>query len=142
MNYHLFMAIDYKNKKILVVEDQAFMRLSLVKQLVEIGFQEMNIVACENGKTAYDILKSEIDEFDIILSDWKMPRMNGLDLLRSVRTTSAYFRHVPFILTTTVSEKEKVVEALNYNVSAYLLKPIQVQKLKESLKRIFTEGDE
>ena len=135
------MGIDFKSKKILVAEDQAFMRLGMVKLLIDIGFEEINVVACENGKVAYDILKSGIDEFDIVISDWNMPKMNGFELLKAIRAARGYFKNIPFILVTTVSEKEKVVEALNYNVAAYLLKPVQPPKLQESIKRIFTEGD-
>lgn len=127
------MKTDFSTKKIIIAQDTSFMRTGLVKILIEIGFKDTNIFAYENGKQAFDQLKNHPARFDIILSDWNMPRLTGLEFLKSVRSSQEYFKHIPFILFTTVSEKEKVVEALNYQVSAYILKPIQIQKLKDSL---------
>lgn len=134
------MSIDFKDKKILVADDTNFMRSSLIKLLIEIGFSDENIHPCDNGKAAYDALNSYSGKFDAILSDWNMPKMNGLEFLKNVRQSEEYYKNIPFVLITTVSEKEKVIEALGFGVTAYILKPIQATKITEIMDRIFTEG--
>ncbi len=133
------MDVDYSKTKILIADDTAFLRVSLVKILTELGFEKNNILECENGKLAFDYLRNYNGQFDIVLSDWNMPVMSGLDFLKCVRASSDYFKTIPFVLITTVSEKDKIVEAINYQVSAYLIKPIVEQKLKDTLDRIFTK---
>ncbi|MBC7712110.1 MAG: response regulator [Rhizobacter sp.] len=128
----------YSSKKILVADDTAFLRTSLIKDLVDLGFDKGNILECENGRVAYDNLIASAeknDHFDLILSDWNMPKLNGLEFLKLVRGSKKYFSDIPFILITTVSEKEKIVEALSYNVSSYIIKPIQLKKLQETIVR-------
>jgi two-component system chemotaxis response regulator CheY len=135
------MTKDFNNKKILVVDDTAFLRTSLIKDLVEMGFNKNYILECENGKLAYDFLvtsATRAERFDLVLCDWNMPRLNGLDLLKLVRSSDQYFSTIPFVLITTVSEKEKIVEALKYQVTSYIIKPVMIKKLKETIDRIFT----
>jgi len=128
---------DYKHKKILIVDDTAFMRAGLIKILIELGFSKDNLRQCEDGNIAVDQLRKDDVVFDLILSDWNMPNMNGLELLKHVRSSGGKTATLPFVLITTVSEKEKVIEAINYKVTGYLLKPVASTALEENLRRIF-----
>lgn len=128
---------ELKNIRIMVVDDTAFMRSTLVRLLLELGFHKDNIIQFENGRHALDRLKTSDEKFDLVLSDWNMPNLNGLEFLKLVRASNLYFRKIPFVLITTVSEKEKVVEAILFQVNGYLLKPLEMPKLKETLETIY-----
>lgn len=135
------MSRSYEKLNILIADDTGFLRDALCKILIEIGFEKQNIYECENGKIAFDKLKNSKGHFDIVLSDWNMPILNGLDFLKLVRASNDYFKTIPFVLITTVSEKEKIIEAINYQVSAYLIKPVEPKKLRETLDFIFTKKE-
>lgn len=132
---------DYSEKIILIVDDQAFLRNSLVKELVRLGANEGRILHANNGREGLEFLNSgnegEGNMIDLVLSDWNMPIMSGLDFLKRVRTSNKSYQKIPFALVTTVSEKDKIIEALNFKVSGYLLKPIDPEKLKELLLTVF-----
>lgn len=130
---------EYSKLKVIIVDDMSFMRTAIIKILLDLGFAEHNLYECENGKIALDLLRdSEPNMFDIILSDWNMPKLNGLECLKAVRRLSSSHNSIPYVLITTVSERNKVVEAINYKVSAYLLKPVEANKLKECFSDIFS----
>ena len=137
--------VDYAEKVILIVDDQAFLRNSLIKELVKLGFIEGKILEAENGQEALKLLKTTEDGgelqglVDLILSDWNMPRMNGLELLKNVRNSQNSFKNIPFALVTTVSEKDKIIEALSLNLAGYIIKPVDPPKLKELIESVFKE---
>lgn len=137
------MTKEFSNKKVLVIDDTAFLRASLIKDLIEMGFNKNFILECENGKVGQDFLNASAaraEKFDLVLCDWNMPRLNGLDLLKLVRSSDQYFSTIPFVLITTVSEKDKIVEALKYQVTSYIIKPVQIKKLQETIERIFKKA--
>lgn len=137
------MNTNYLHKKVLIADDTAFLRSSLIKDLVELGFDKNNILECEHGREAFANLVSSAErnqQFDLVLSDWNMPKLNGLELLKLVRNSEHYFRQIPFILITTVSEKDKIIEALSHNVTSYIIKPIIQKKLQENIDRVFSKG--
>jgi len=133
----------YNGKVILVVDDTAFLRNSLVNELEALGVSRGRILTAENGKEGLDYLasgaKDEDQVIDLVLCDWNMPIMTGIELLKKVRNSDKPYKNIPFALVTTVSEKDKIIEALSFNLSGYILKPIDVQKLKELLINIFGE---
>lgn len=131
------MSEEHKNIRIMVVDNKAAMRVKLIKLLLELGFNKDNIVQFENGKHALNQLKISSKKFDLVLSDWNMPTLNGIEFLKHVRASNLYFRKIPFVLITTVSEKDKVVEAILFQVNGYLLKPLEMPKLKETLDSIY-----
>lgn len=136
------MASRYSQIKILLVDDTSFLRASLIKELHSIGFDKVNIDECGDGKEAFDKLRSGIERFDIVLSDWNMPRLSGLDLLKLVRSyDDEKLSKIPFVLVTTVSEKDKIIEALSFNVTSYLIKPVQNKKLLEIVEKIFGKNE-
>jgi two-component system chemotaxis response regulator CheY len=137
--------VDYAEKVVLVVDDQSFLRNSLIKELVNLGFIEGKILEAENGNEALKLLKTTEDGgelqglVDLILSDWNMPRMTGLELLKNVRNSNHSFKDVKFALVTTVSEKDKVIEALNFKLAGYIIKPVEPEKLKDLIESVFKE---
>lgn len=135
------MGITYASKKIYVVDDTAFMRVGLIKILSELGFDKNKIQQFENGREAFESLRSAPNECDLILCDWNMPQMTGIDFLKLMRSLKFERPDIPFVLITTESEKDKVVEAIQYKVNGYLLKPINVEKLKSTLEDIFEDQD-
>lgn len=118
--------------KILVVDDFPTMRRIVKTLLKQNGFN--NFTDAEDGQEAYTILQKEGD-FEMIVSDWNMPNMTGLELLKTVRA-DARFKHIPFLMVTAEAEKENIIEAVKSGVSNYVVKPFTGATLKEKLQRI------
>lgn len=126
-------------RNVLVVDDTAFMRKSLVDALIILGFSELNIIQAQDGSEGLKAIKKFHEdgiEFDVIFCDWNMPIVSGLQLLKSLRNSKLSYNKTPFILITTVSDKEKIIEALKYNINGYILKPFEEDKLKEVVENI------
>ena len=118
--------------KILVVDDFSAMRRILKNVLGQIGFK--NIIEADDGTTALDVLKD--NKVDLIVSDWTMPKMNGLDLLKTVRSNEST-KDTPFLMVTASSQKDDVLEAIQAGVSNYIVKPFTADTVKEKLTLIF-----
>ncbi len=109
-----------KNMNVLVVDDFSTMRRIVKNILRQIGFT--NIVEADDGTTAWDTLnKSKID---FIVSDWNMPQMTGIELLRKVRS-SEEFADIPFLMVTAEAQQENIIEAVQAKVSNYIVKPFR-----------------
>lgn len=122
---------------ILIVDDMMTMRKLVKKALTEIGFTQ--ITDAENGDTAFKKFQASIAEakpFQLIISDWNMPVMTGIDFLRAVRQLPEG-KTLPFILLTAESEKSQVIEALQAKVSGYVIKPFTAQSLKDKLTAVY-----
>jgi len=120
-----------QNMKILIVDDFATMRKVIRNLLRQIGYQ--NVIEAEDGVDALKELRSQKIEF--IISDWNMPNMSGIELLRAVRADSE-LRDLPFLMVTAESLKENVVEAVKAGVSNYIVKPFTAEVLSEKIKKI------
>ncbi len=118
--------------KILVVDDFPTMRRIVKTLLKQNGFN--NFVEAEDGAQAYTTLQKEGD-FELIVSDWNMPNMTGLELLKTVRADPK-FKTIPFLMVTAEAEKENIIEAVKSGVSNYVVKPFTGAILKEKLQRI------
>ena len=118
--------------KILVVDDFPTMRRIVKTLLKQNGFH--NFVDAEDGEQAYKTLQ-EHGDFELIVSDWNMPNMTGLEFLKMVRA-DAKFKHIPFLMVTAEAEKENIIEAVKAGVSNYIVKPFTGQALKEKLDKI------
>jgi len=118
--------------KILVVDDFPTMRRIVKTLLKQNGFN--NFTEAEDGEQAYKTLK-EHGDFEMIVSDWNMPNMTGLEFLKIVRA-DAKFKHVPFLMVTAEAEKENIIEAVKAGVSNYIVKPFTGQALKDKLEKI------
>lgn len=124
---------DYK-MKILVVDDFATMRRIVKNILKQIGFE--NIEEAEDGEQAYNKLKS--GGFKFVVSDWNMPNLDGLGLLKKVRSDPD-LKTLPVLMVTAEAEKEKVVEAIKAGVSNYVVKPFTAEVLKEKMDKILSK---
>lgn len=125
--------------RILVVDDMAAMRLRVTNQLKSMGFND--IEQAGNGKEALAQLekgKSEGKNFSLIISDWNMPEMTGIDFLVAVRAHET-FKSIPFLMVTAEGEKQQVVRALKSGVSDYLIKPVDKILLEKKLISIWSK---
>ena len=120
------------NMRILVVDDFQTMRRIVRGVLKDIGFT--NIVEADNGVKAVEVLKSE--KIDFIVSDWNMPEMSGIDLLKTVRSTDAW-KDLPFLMVTAEGKSEQVLEAVKNRVNNYVIKPFTPATLEEKIRKIF-----
>ena len=121
---------DFKIR-VLVVDDFPTMRRIVKNILKQIGFE--NIDEAENGKDAFKKLKS--GDYGLVVSDWNMPVMDGLEFLKNIRNDSQ-LKDIPFLMVTAEAEKEKVVEAIKAGVDNYIVKPFTGEVLKEKLEKI------
>jgi two-component system chemotaxis response regulator CheY len=117
---------------ILVVDDFATMRRIVKTCLKQLGFE--NVTEAEDGVQAWT--KMQNSEFKLIVSDWNMPNMMGIDLLKTVRADAKY-KTVPFLMVTAEAQKENVIEAAKAGVSNYIIKPFTADQLQSKLDAIF-----
>ena len=123
--------------RILIVDDMQSLRELLKAYLRRLGFRHITDAA--DGREAYQALiaaKVAGAPFELVISDWNMPNMNGLELLKIVRA-NADWKQLPFIILTTENEKEKVVEAVLAGVSNYMVKPVEEEMLREKLQKVW-----
>lgn len=119
--------------KVLVVDDMSTMRRIVKNVLRQIGFSD--IVEAENGQDAMTKLKA--GGFGLVVSDWNMPIMQGIDLLRAVRA-DANLKTLPFLMVTAEAQKENLIEAVQAGVSNYVVKPFTAEVLQGKLEKIFS----
>ena len=120
------------NMKVLVVDDFATMRRIVKNILTQLGYK--NVIEADDGTTALDVLKAE--KIDLIISDWNMPKMTGLDLLKAVRADSS-MANTPFIMVTAEAQQDNIILAVKAKVSQYIVKPFTAETLAEKLQKIF-----
>ena len=116
---------------ILIVEDLLTTRLILRRTLKKLGFT--NIVLSENGEVA--LKEIEKQTFDLIISDWHMPNMDGLDFFKAL-SKNRKWSEIPFLLITAEKERDKVVEAVQVGIKEYLVKPVKPEILNEKIKEV------
>ena len=121
-----------KNMKILVVDDFSTMRRIVRNLLNELGFQD--ITEADDGSTALPLLKA--GSFDFVVTDWNMPGMPGIELLKAIRADDK-LRHLPVLMVTAEAQREQIIEAAKAGVSGYIIKPFTGATLKEKLDKIF-----
>ena len=120
--------------KVLVVDDFATMRRIVRNILKQLGFT--NIVEADDGTTALEIMKT--DKIDLVLCDWNMPKVSGLDLLKQMKADSD-LKNIPFLMITAEAQKQNIIEAVKTGVSNYIVKPFTADTIAEKLKKIFGE---
>jgi two-component system chemotaxis response regulator CheY len=118
--------------KFLVVDDFSTMRRIVKNILKQLGYD--NIDEAEDGAQAYSKLQN--DHYDFVISDWNMPNMDGLDLLKKIRG-DARLKAMPVLMVTAEAEKDKVIAAIQAGVNNYIVKPFTAEVLKEKMDRIF-----
>ena len=111
--------------KVLVVDDMSTMRRIVKNVLKQIGYSDF--AEAENGKDALDKLQAQ--KFDLVVSDWNMPEMSGIDLLRAIRADPE-LKHLPVLMVTAEAQKENIIEAVQAGVSNYVVKPFTADALQ------------
>ncbi len=124
------------NMKFLVVDDFATMRRIVRNLLKELNFA--NVDEAEDGVVA--LQKLSRDRFDFVVSDWNMPNMSGIDLLKAIRA-DATLKHLPVLMVTAEAKKENIIEAAQAGASGYIVKPFTAATLSEKLAKIFKTMD-
>ena len=125
-----------KNMKILVVDDFSTMRRIIKNLLRDLGFN--NTQEADDGNTALPMLQA--GNFDFLVTDWNMPGMQGIDLLKAVRA-DARLKTLPVLMVTAESKREQIIEAAQAGVNGYIVKPFTAATLNEKLGKIFERID-
>ena len=118
--------------KILVVDDFSTMRRIIKNLLRDLGFT--NVAEADDGSTALPMLQN--GDFDFVVTDWNMPGMQGIDLLREIRKDDN-LKHMPVMMVTAEAKKEQIVAAAQAGVNGYIVKPFTAATLKGKLEKIF-----
>ena len=121
-----------KNLKFLVVDDFSTMRRIVRNLLKELGFT--NVDEAEDGVIALQKLKN--GSYDFVITDWNMPNMTGLDLLKNIRADGE-LKALPVLMITAEAKKENIIEAAQSGASGYIVKPFTAAVLEEKLNKIF-----
>lgn len=122
--------------KIVIADDMQMMRRLLKTALVRGGFQD--ITEAMNGE---ELLKAlDEDSYDIVICDWDMPRMSGIEALRHIRNSETH-KDIPFVMVTAVAEANQVRQAIEVGISDYIIKPIKPEVFVDKIKKILTDLD-
>ena len=120
------------NMEVLIVDDFATMRRILKNILTQIGFT--NLYEAGDGKNALKVLKNQ--RIDLIMCDWNMPVMTGLDLLNAVRSDEE-LKAIPFVMVTAEAQKENIIQAVQAGVNNYVVKPFTTETITQKLEKVF-----
>ncbi|MGO3453360.1 MAG: chemotaxis response regulator CheY [Marinomonadaceae bacterium] len=125
-----------KNMKILIVDDFSTMRRIIKNLLRDLGFT--NTVEADDGTTALPILQG--GSIDFLVTDWNMPGMTGIELLRAVRA-DAKLKTIPVLMVTAEAKRDQIIAAAQAGVNGYVVKPFTAVALKEKIEKIFERID-
>jgi len=118
--------------KVLVVDDSSTMRRIIVNTLARLGYKD--VVQGADGAEAWEAMQKNPD-IGVVITDWNMPNMNGLELVKKIRAEEKY-ADIPIIMVTTEGGKAEVITALKAGVNNYIVKPFTPQVLKEKLQAV------
>lgn len=121
-----------KNMRILIVDDFSTMRRIIKNLLNDLGYT--NTSEAEDGNSALTVLAQA--PFDFVVTDWNMPGMTGIELLRAIRADDR-FKALPVLMVTAEAKREQIIEAAQAGVNGYIIKPFTAQTLEEKLGKIF-----
>ena len=121
-----------KDIKILIVDDFSTMRRIIKNFLQDLGFS--NTAEADDGQTALPLLKS--GNFDFLVTDWNMPGMDGLALLKKIRADEK-LKGLPVLMVTAEAKREQIIEAAHAGVNGYVVKPFTADTLKDKIEKIF-----
>jgi len=125
------------NMKVIVIDDMMTMRKILIKMMQGMGFK--NLEQADDGATAWPMIEAAFksgEPYDFIVSDWNMPQMSGLDLLKKVRSTEE-IKTTPFLMVTAEAEQANVVKVVQAGVSNFVVKPFNQETLKHKIAQVF-----
>jgi two-component system chemotaxis response regulator CheY len=118
--------------KILIVDDFSTMRRIIKNLLRDLGFN--NTFEADDGATALPMLKN--GNFEFVVTDWNMPIMQGIQLLKEIRKDPS-LKHLPVLMVTAEAKREQIIEAAQSGVNGYIIKPFTANTLQEKLEKIF-----
>ena len=121
-----------KNMKILIVDDFSTMRRIIKNLLRDLGYN--NTHEADDGNTALPMLKN--GDFQFVVTDWNMPGMQGIDLLKAIRLDDK-LKHLPVLMVTAEAKREQIIEAAQAGVNGYVIKPFTAATLEDKLSKIF-----
>lgn len=119
---------------VLIVDDYPTMRHTIADVMRKFGFDDISFA--EDGLMAWEMIQNH--HYDLLLLDWSMPRMTGLELLQLIRTSDREFAKVPVLAITAEAEQRHIVEAVRHGVTDYIVKPFTPATLERKLKRILS----
>jgi two-component system, chemotaxis family, chemotaxis protein CheY len=118
--------------KLIVADDSRLIRGIIGKAATSIGFE---VIQAANGKEALDLLEANGKDINLVLLDWNMPMMNGIDVLRNMRSDDR-FKKIPVMMISTESEDDKIKEAIDAGAHGYLTKPFTADKLTDAIHKV------
>jgi len=121
-----------KNMRFLVVDDFSTMRRIVKNLLTDLGFTHLS--EAEDGHSALSALRSS--SFDFVITDWNMPGMSGIELLKEIRSDER-LKTLPVLMVTAEAKREQIIEAAQNGVNGYIIKPFTAQTLQEKLDKVF-----
>ncbi len=121
-----------KNMRILIVDDFSTMRRIIKNLLNDLGYT--NTAEAEDGNSALTALSQ--GSFEFVVTDWNMPGMTGIELLKAIRADER-FKTLPVLMVTAEAKREQIIEAAQNGVNGYIIKPFTAQTLEEKLGKIF-----
>ena len=125
-----------KNIKILIVDDFSTMRRIIKNLLRDLGYN--NTFEADDGSTAWPMIEN--GDFDFVITDWNMPIMQGIDLLRKIRA-DAKLKSLPVLMVTAEAKRDQIIIAAQAGVNGYIVKPFTADTLKEKIDKIFERID-
>ncbi len=125
-----------KGMKILIVDDFSTMRRIIKNLLRDLGYT--NTHEADDGNTALPMLKG--GDFDFLVTDWNMPGMTGIELLKQIRSDDQ-LASLPTLMVTAEAKRDQIIEAAQAGVNGYVVKPFTAQVLKEKIEKIFERVD-
>jgi two-component system chemotaxis response regulator CheY len=117
--------------RFLIVDDSSTMRRIIINTLTKLGYE--TFLEAGNGREGLDRLGTS--QIDLVITDWNMPEMNGIDFIKAVRGT-ATAKDVPVLMVTTNAAKDDIVEALRAGVNNYVVKPFTAETIKEKIDAV------
>lgn len=117
--------------RVLIVEDSTTMRRIIRNNLKFAGYDD----AVEAGNGVEGLACLAADRIDLVITDWNMPEMNGLEFVKTVRTTDQH-KNIPILMITTVAEKDEIMVALTAGVNNYIVKPFDAETLKKKIEQV------
>lgn len=121
-----------KNMRILIVDDFSTMRRIVKNLFRDLGFN--NTQEADDGLSALPMLKK--GEFDFVVTDWNMPGMQGIDLIKHIRADEK-LKDIPILMITAEAKRDQIIEAAQAGINGYIIKPFKAATLKSKLEKIF-----
>ncbi len=125
------------SKRVLVAEDNPNLRKVLVNIIRRIGYE--HVMQTEDGRSAWQLI--ELGKVDLVLSDWAMPELDGIEILRRMRAADAPIRDIPFLMITAADTKSAIITAGKEGVDAYIIKPFSVKTVSDKIAEAITTRD-